>query len=92
MLENIDSPTSENSRNTTTTAPSVTELPTRVMISCQGKSEYPKRLVFLPKSLQELIHIGVEKFSYSPSKILTEDGAEVEDICLIREGDHLILA
>ncbi|XP_058724846.1 potassium channel AKT6-like isoform X2 [Vicia villosa] len=90
--EKIDSPTSENSRTTTTTtAPTVTELPTRVMISCQGKSEYPKRLVFLPKSLQELLLIGAEKFNYSPTKILTEDGAEVEDICLIREGDHLIL-
>ncbi|KAI5393842.1 hypothetical protein KIW84_060808 [Lathyrus oleraceus] len=89
--DKIDSPTSENSRTTTTPTPSVTELPTRVMISCQGKSEYPKRLVFLPKSLQELLHIGAEKFNYSPTKILTEDGAEVEDICLIREGDHLTL-
>ncbi|KAL5071427.1 hypothetical protein RYX36_022314 [Vicia faba] len=90
--DKIDSPISENSRTSTIPTPSLTELPTRVMISCQGKSECPKRLVFLPKSLQELLHIGAEKFNYSPTKILTEDGAEVEDICLIREGDHLILA
>ncbi|KEH39823.1 inwardly rectifying potassium channel subunit [Medicago truncatula] len=66
--------------------------PIRVMLSCQEKSEHPKRLVFLPKSLQELLDVGAKKFDFSPTKILTEDGAEVEEINLIREGDHLILA
>jgi len=87
----MGSPSSQSSQTTTTT-PSRTELPIRVMLSCQEKSEHPKRLVFLPKSLQELLDVGAKKFDFSPTKILTEDGAEVEDINLIREGDHLILA
>ena len=71
---------------------SLSVLPSRVMISCKAKRECPKRLVFLPKSLEELLHVGSEKFNFSPTKVLTEDGAEIKDINLIRDGDHLILA
>lgn len=87
--DKIESSTSQSSFTTST---SMSELPIRVMLSCQGKDEHAKKLVFLPNSLQELLHLGAKKFDFSPTKILTEDGAEVEDISLIREGDTLILA
>ncbi|GAB2284890.1 hypothetical protein Dimus_019343 [Dionaea muscipula] len=63
----------------------------RVILKCPEKDESSKLLLFLPDSLQELLEIGARKFSCDPIKILTQDGAEVEDIELIRDGDHLIL-
>ncbi|KAB2619070.1 potassium channel AKT1-like [Pyrus ussuriensis x Pyrus communis] len=32
------------------------------------------------------------KFQFTATKVLTEDGAEVEDVELVRDGDHLVLA
>ncbi|RWR73269.1 potassium channel AKT1-like protein [Cinnamomum micranthum f. kanehirae] len=49
------------------------------------------KLVFLPGSLQELLGIGAMKFGFTPTKVLAKDGAEIDDIELIRDGDHLIL-
>lgn len=86
--DKMDSPTSQTSSTTTNR----NELSARVMLSCPEKGERAKKLVFLPKSLQELLHIGAKKFDFSPTKILTKEGAEVEDINSIRDGDHLILA
>ncbi|TKY74701.1 Potassium channel AKT1 [Spatholobus suberectus] len=66
---------------------------TRVTLSCPEKGEqHARKLVLLPKSLEELLDIGARKFGISPTKILTSDGAEVDDINLIRDGDHLIIA
>ncbi|XP_061356258.1 potassium channel AKT1-like [Gastrolobium bilobum] len=83
-----DSPTSQSSHTTT---PKVNELSARVTLSCPEKGESAKKLVFLPKSIEELLHIGAQKFDFSPTRILTKEGAEVEDINVIRDGDHLIL-
>ncbi|CAL0323168.1 unnamed protein product [Lupinus luteus] len=68
------------------------ELRSRVTLSCPEKGEKAKKLVFLPKTLKELLDIGAKKFDFSPTKILNKEGAEIEDIKLIRDGDHLILA
>lgn len=68
------------------------QLPARVTVSCPENGEHAKKLVFLPKSLQELLDIGANKFDFSPTKIFNEEGAEIEDINLIRDGDLLILA
>ncbi|XP_027355749.1 potassium channel AKT1-like [Abrus precatorius] len=65
---------------------------TRVILGCPERGEDARKLVFLPKSLQELLDIGARKFDISPTKILTEDRAEIDDINLIRDGDHLIIA
>ena len=46
----------------------------------------------MPDTLQELLDIGVQKFGISLNKVLTKDGALVEDIEVIRDGDHLVLA
>lgn len=66
--------------------------PARVTISCQGNVEAARKLVHLPDSLQELLSIGAKKFGFTPNKVFTREGAEIEDIELIRDGDHIILA
>lgn len=68
-------------------------LEARVILSCPEKGEHARKLVFLPRSLEELLDIGAKKFDLiSPTKILTTEGAEIDDINLIRDGDHLIIA
>ncbi|XP_058780988.1 potassium channel AKT1-like [Vicia villosa] len=64
----------------------------RVTLSCPEKGEHGGKLSFLPKSLQELLDIGAKKFNISPTKILNKEGALIDDINLIRDGDHLIIA
>lgn len=66
--------------------------PARVTISCPEKGEVEGKLILLPKSLQELLDIGAKKFGFFPTRILTKEGAEIEDLELIRDGDHLVLA
>lgn len=61
-------------------------------LSCPEKGEVAGKLVLLPHSLEELLDVGAKKFGFSPSKVLTKEGAEIEDIELIRDGDHLLLA
>ncbi|KAJ6745481.1 POTASSIUM CHANNEL AKT1 [Salix koriyanagi] len=65
--------------------------PARVTLSCPHKGEVAGKLVVLPKSFQELLDIGARKFGCIPTKILTKEGAEIEDIELVRDGDHLVL-
>ena len=65
--------------------------PLRVTISCPERSDIFGKLVLLPGTLEELFYVGSQKFGLSPAKVLTKDGAEIEDINLIRDGDHLIL-
>ncbi|KAM7263630.1 hypothetical protein ACFE04_001313 [Oxalis oulophora] len=64
--------------------------PTRVTISCPEKGEVSGKLVLLPGTLRELIDLGEKKFSLSNAKILSYDRAEIDDIEVIRDGDHLI--
>lgn len=66
------------------------DYPIRVIIS-PGSGEATGKLVFLPGSIQELLGIGVMKFGFLPAKVLSKDRAEIDDIELIRDGDHLIL-
>ncbi|KAK7352736.1 hypothetical protein VNO80_18164 [Phaseolus coccineus] len=79
------------SENSETVRRNERELP-RVIISCPEKGEHAGKLVLLPKSLEELLDIGASKFAISPTKILTTEGAEVDHINLIRDGDHLVIA
>lgn len=65
--------------------------PARVTISCPEKGEVAGKLMLLPGSFQELLEMGAKKFGVSPSKVLSKDGAEIDDIEVIRDGDHLIL-
>ncbi|KAF8035929.1 hypothetical protein BT93_C1835 [Corymbia citriodora subsp. variegata] len=65
--------------------------PARVTLSCREKGEITSKLVLLPQSIQELLHIGNKKFGLNFTKVLNQDGAEIEEIELIRDGDFLIL-
>ncbi|CAI9094492.1 OLC1v1030241C1 [Oldenlandia corymbosa var. corymbosa] len=64
----------------------------RVTISCPDSSDDSSRLVFLPDSIDELLDVGALKFGIRASKVLTKDGALIEDTAVVRDGDHLILA
>ncbi|KAJ6407139.1 hypothetical protein OIU84_010613 [Salix udensis] len=62
----------------------------RVTISCPEKEGVARRLVLLPKALLEN---GAKIFDISLAKVMSKDGAaEIDDIEVIRDGDHLILA
>ncbi|XP_030963543.1 potassium channel AKT1-like [Quercus lobata] len=62
----------------------------RVTISCPEKEQASGKLVLLPGSFQELLDIAAKKFGILPSKVLSKEGAEIDDIEAIRDGDHLI--
>ncbi|KAJ4958146.1 hypothetical protein NE237_025257 [Protea cynaroides] len=63
----------------------------RVTISFPGTGSVTKKLVHLPESFPELLDICSQKFGFRPTKILTKDGAEIDEIELIRDSDHLVL-
>ncbi|KAL2609270.1 hypothetical protein R1flu_027843 [Riccia fluitans] len=49
------------------------------------------KVILLPESLDELLRVAGNKFSSEPKIILTEIGAEVDDIRAIRDNDHLFV-
>lgn len=63
----------------------------RVTISCPEKANSARKLIPLPGSLAELLDLGRNKFGFLPTKVLTEEGAEIDDVKVIRDGDHLVL-
>ncbi|XP_078153292.1 potassium channel AKT1-like [Carex rostrata] len=65
----------------------------RITISCHNKKgNGASKLVLLPESIDELLRIGETKFGFAPSRVLTTDGAEINDVAVIRDGDHIVLA
>ncbi|KAE9601842.1 hypothetical protein Lal_00040898 [Lupinus albus] len=62
----------------------------RVTISCPEKGEVAGKLMLLPGNFKELLEIGAKKFGIFPAKVICKDGAEIEDIEIIRDGDHLV--
>ncbi|RLN23642.1 potassium channel AKT1-like [Panicum miliaceum] len=63
----------------------------RVTISCPEKGNTAGKLVLLPRSMKELLELGAKKFGFMPSKVLTTEGAEIDEVELIRDGDHIVL-
>ncbi|OMP05276.1 hypothetical protein CCACVL1_01974 [Corchorus capsularis] len=63
----------------------------RVTISCPQRNQVSSKLIPLPKSIEELLDIGAQKFGLPLTRVLTEEGAEIDDIELIRDGYRLIL-
>ncbi|KAL5157504.1 Potassium channel KAT1 [Glycine soja] len=50
------------------------------------------KLIILPDSLQELLKIADDKFGgFNPIKVINTENAEIDDINVIRDGDHLFL-
>ncbi|CAN7062917.1 unnamed protein product [Brassica oleracea var. botrytis] len=66
--------------------------PSRVTIRSSENGELGGKVVILPNSMEELLKVGEEKMGFLPTKVLTREGAEIDDITLIRDGDCLILA
>ncbi|KAL1214410.1 Potassium channel AKT6 [Cardamine amara subsp. amara] len=66
--------------------------PARITISSPENGETGGKVVLLPSSMEELLEIGAKKMGFVPTKVLTRQGAEIDDITLIRDGDFLILA
>ncbi|VFR01868.1 unnamed protein product [Cuscuta campestris] len=66
---------------------------TRVTVSCPEKGDITGKVVLLPETFEELLHIGVKKYGFLPSKILSKSsGARIDDIVLIRDDEHLVFA
>lgn len=64
---------------------------TRVTISCPEKGELAGKLVLLPESFKELLEIGANKFGIVVAKVVCKyGGAEIDNIDVIRDGDHLV--
>ncbi|XP_043701332.1 potassium channel AKT1-like [Telopea speciosissima] len=63
----------------------------RVTISYPVTGGVTRKLIRLPESFPELLDICTQKFGFRPTKILTSDGAEIDEIELIRDSDHLVL-
>nr|XP_043635151.1 potassium channel AKT1-like isoform X2 [Erigeron canadensis] len=66
------------------------EIHGRVVVSCPTKGDIAGKLVLLPKTFQEVLEIGVKKYGFLPSKVVNKEGAEVDEIEVIRDGDHLV--
>ncbi|KAA3479057.1 potassium channel KAT1-like [Gossypium australe] len=50
------------------------------------------KLILLPDSIQELLRVAGEKFGcYTFTKVLNSENAEIDDIHVIRDGDHLYI-
>ncbi|KAL6530774.1 hypothetical protein OROGR_014634 [Orobanche gracilis] len=64
----------------------------RVFVRCADRRDVEERVVFLPQNLRELLDLGYQKFGIHTTKVLTKDGALIEELDLIRDGDHLFLA
>ncbi|XP_010546590.1 PREDICTED: potassium channel AKT6 [Tarenaya hassleriana] len=68
--------------------------PARITISWSENGEITrKKVVLLPNSMEELLEICQKKIGFVPTKVLLEGAdAEIDDIKLIRDGDHLLLS
>ncbi|ONI10980.1 hypothetical protein PRUPE_4G080000 [Prunus persica] len=50
------------------------------------------KLIILPDSMEELLRVASEKFGgYKPTKVINAENAEIDDISVVRDGDHLFL-
>jgi potassium channel len=67
------------------------ELKQRVVIHQQSANNAAGKLVRLPDTMQELMTVATVKFGTAVRTVLTLRGAEVDDIRVLRDGDHLIL-
>ncbi|PKA53771.1 Potassium channel AKT1 [Apostasia shenzhenica] len=65
--------------------------PRRITVRCPEKLDSSSKLVLLPRSMEEIFSVGIKKFGFQAAKVVTRDGVEVDDVRIIRDGDHLLL-
>ncbi|XP_016495544.2 potassium channel AKT1 isoform X2 [Nicotiana tabacum] len=80
------------SKNQAATAVTTKTYSSRVTVSCPEKGDFAGKLVLRPHSFQELLEFGATKYGILQARVLNNDGAEIEGIELIRDGDFLIFA
>ncbi|XP_057866867.1 potassium channel KAT3 isoform X2 [Cryptomeria japonica] len=73
---------------------SVAGSPKRVTIhlshpSTQKSDILRRKLIALPPSLEELLQVAGQTFGYRAAIVLSQDGAEIDDINVIRDNEHL---
>ncbi|CAN6278109.1 unnamed protein product [Urochloa humidicola] len=57
-----------------------------------GSLAQNEKLINMPGSIEELLEIGSQKFpGFHPTKLVSRDYVEIDDISVIRDGDHLFL-
>nr|AAL25648.1 inward-rectifying K+ channel [Eucalyptus camaldulensis] len=62
----------------------------RVVVSCPEVGDVEGKLMLLPENFQELLEMARKKFGLTLLKVLTKNGAEIDDVAVIRDGDHLV--
>ncbi|WVZ62074.1 hypothetical protein U9M48_011861 [Paspalum notatum var. saurae] len=63
----------------------------RVTVSCPELGVSARMLVFMPETMTQLVELGGSRFGFAPARVVTADGAQVDDARLVRDGDHLFL-
>ncbi|XP_010439874.1 PREDICTED: potassium channel KAT2-like [Camelina sativa] len=62
----------------------------RVTIHLKSHGKDLSKLIILPGSIEELLRLAGDKFGYgSFTKVTNAENAEIEDVDVIRDGDHL---
>ncbi|XP_059668998.1 potassium channel KAT2-like [Cornus florida] len=91
-------PTFSSSSSSRAPAREVTKLTKRrvtIHMKFQNNITSPKqlgKLILLPDSLEELFRIAGQKLgSYEFTKVVSAQNAEIDDLSVIRDGDHLFL-
>ncbi|KAG6428607.1 hypothetical protein SASPL_112860 [Salvia splendens] len=64
----------------------------RVTITCLEKGDDAEELVVLLRSLEDLKHIGVKKYGASFTRVLNEEGNEINDIRAVKDGDQIVFS
>uniref|UniRef100_N1QVH3 Uncharacterized protein n=1 Tax=Aegilops tauschii TaxID=37682 RepID=N1QVH3_AEGTA len=42
-------------------------------------------------TMLQLLELGGNRFGFATTRVITSDGAEIDDMRLVRDGDHLLL-
>ncbi|CAN6446388.1 unnamed protein product [Victoria cruziana] len=62
------------------------------MRSTKTSRQQHGKLINLPDTLEELLEVGGEKFiGHHPTKVVNGENTEVDDLTVVRDGDHLFL-
>lgn len=71
------------------------DVPLRVTVHCHHpKGKHVRqlgKLINLPGTLEELLQLSSELFKYSPLTVLSSSLAEISDISVVRDNDHLYI-
>lgn len=63
----------------------------RVTVSCPEQGVGARKLVFMPETMAQLVELAGSQFGFAPTRVVTTDGAQVDDARLVRDGDHLLV-